>query len=463
MRAKAGYDAAPSAVAAREQPDTAIAGRPFFGIASIPTPVLIGVLGFLLVLVLRLSGVIVGPAAVVLAVICFLLAPGPRRLSDRFILFFAIGFGWMTLLGWIPRLETHIDVAGILLAGAFGAAAANQFHSRRLRLSLRQWPLATEIAAIAIGTGATLWFAVPLLRLNLSGRLNALFPGWDNSAFFDLFRQILLHGGFSSIRFPGPGEGLPQALALLVRLWNPHPPTATPWVLNAYVAALLVTLGAIVTLGCMSVARLCGRDFWVALPAMAAVVQIFVVGRLWILNGYPTFDLPIAAAAAAILLTWRATLSPWLNFFTVAGLTLVRGVHVVPDHCALCTSSHCCCRAIDQGFLRALTDPKHMHSSLYGNCVRGSPHPFPQRGKQSYSFLCVKRRKCERALHSRDSLGAGGPDDCRSSHLCRRQAIHRQGSRPGAPGCYGCSRCLGCCLPGGFGVRGGQPCLLLRS
>jgi hypothetical protein len=73
----------------------------------------------------------------------------------------------------------------------------------------------------------------------------------------------------------------------------------------------------------MSVARLCGRDFWVALPAMAAVVQVFVVGRLWILNGYPTFDLPIAAAAAAILLTWRATLSPWLNFFTVAGLTLV--------------------------------------------------------------------------------------------------------------------------------------------
>jgi len=73
----------------------------------------------------------------------------------------------------------------------------------------------------------------------------------------------------------------------------------------------------------MSVARLCGRNFWVALPAMAAVVQIFVVGRLWIFNGYPTFDLPIAAVAAAIILSWRTTLSPWLNFFTVAGLTLV--------------------------------------------------------------------------------------------------------------------------------------------
>jgi hypothetical protein len=73
----------------------------------------------------------------------------------------------------------------------------------------------------------------------------------------------------------------------------------------------------------MSVARLCGKDFWVALPAMAAVVQIFVLGRLWIVNGYPTFDLPVAAVAAAVILPWRTTLSPWLNYFTVAGLTLV--------------------------------------------------------------------------------------------------------------------------------------------
>ena len=204
--------------------------------------------------------------------------------------------------------------------------------------------LATEAAAITIGTAATLWFAVPFLRLNLSGRLNTLFPGWDNSAFFDLFRQILQHGGFNSIRYPGPGEGLPQAWALLVRLWSPHPPTATHWVLNAYGAALLLTLGAIVTLGCMSVARLCGRDFWVALPAMAAVVQVFVVGRLWILNGYPTFDLPIAAAAAAILLTWRATFEPVAPVPHRCRADPRGGVHVVPDHCALCTSSHCGCR-----------------------------------------------------------------------------------------------------------------------
>ena len=168
IRVQARSDGAPSAVTATEQSDTAIARGATFGIASIPTPVLIGVLGFVLVLLLRLAGVIVGPIAVVLAAISLVLAPGPRRLSDRFILFFAIGFGWLTLLGWIPRLETTIDVPGILLAIGFGVAAANQFHNRRIRLSLPQWPLATEAAAITIGTAATLWWALPFLRLNLS-------------------------------------------------------------------------------------------------------------------------------------------------------------------------------------------------------------------------------------------------------------------------------------------------------
>jgi hypothetical protein len=51
-------------------------------------------------------------------------------------------------------------------------------------------------------------------QVNVSERLAALFRGWDNAAFFDMFRQILLHGGFSSIRNPGPGEGLPQTWAL---------------------------------------------------------------------------------------------------------------------------------------------------------------------------------------------------------------------------------------------------------
>lgn len=302
---------------------TGIGSDSYRRIPASSTSILIGALGFLLVLILRLSGVIVGPTAIVLAGISLVLAPGPRRLSDRFIVFFAIGFGWMTLLGWIPHLETNVDVAGISLAILCGLAAANQFQNRRFRLSLRQWPLATEAAAMTVGVVATLWWAVPFLRLNLSGRLHALFPGWDNAAFFDMFRQILLHGSFSSIRAPGPGEGLPQTWALLARLWGPHPPTATQWVLNAYDVGLLLTLGAIVTLGCMSVARLCGRDFWVALPAMAAVVQIFVVGRLWIFNGYPTFDVPIAAAVTAVLLSWRKGLSPRLNFITIAGLTLV--------------------------------------------------------------------------------------------------------------------------------------------
>lgn len=324
MSTKTSSSSPPLAVTRKHQSDSAVAGRRIsHKLGPGPSSILIGASGFLLVLLLRISGVIVGPKAIVLAVICLILAPGPRRLSERFIVYFSIGFGWLALLGWIPRLETTIDVPGVLLALAFGLAAANQFHNGRARFSLPQQPRPTEIAALTIGAMATLWWAVPFLRLNLSGRLSALIPGWDNAAFFDLFRQILLHGSFRSIRTPGPGEGLPQTWALLIRIWSPHPPTTTYWVLNAYEVALLLTLGAIVTLGCMSVARLCRNEFWLALPAMAVVVTVFVVGRLWVFNGYPTFDLPIAAIAAAILVSWRATLSPRMNFFTVAGLVLV--------------------------------------------------------------------------------------------------------------------------------------------
>ena len=104
------------------------------------------------------------------AVIGFALAPGPRRISDRFIIFFAIGFGWVMSLGWIPGLETCIDVPGVLLALTAGVVAANQFRNGRFRWSLRQWPLLTEFAAVAIGIAATLSFAVPIVRMNVSGR-----------------------------------------------------------------------------------------------------------------------------------------------------------------------------------------------------------------------------------------------------------------------------------------------------
>ena len=206
-----------------------------------------------------------------------------------------------------------------------------------------------------------------------------------------MFRQILLHGSFSSIPNPGPGEGLPQTWALLVRLWSPHPPTATHWVLNAYDVVLLLTLGAIVTLGCMSVARLCGQNFWVALPAMAAVVQVFVVGRLWIFNGYPTFDLPIAAAAAAIILSWRKTLSPWLNFFTVAGLALVAAYTWYP----LIALSAPALIAAAVRLIKASSGRSRILSTFAFACTGiafvAPLSPFQPRSRQGLSFICEKQ------------------------------------------------------------------------
>ena len=414
-------------------------------------------------LVLRLSGVIVGPLAVAVAVICFILAPGPRRLSDRFIVFFAIGFGWMMLLGWIPRLETRIDVPGILLAGVFGFAAANQFHNRRFRVSLREWPLATEAAAIAIGTAATLWWALPLLRLNPSGRLKALFPGWDNAAFFDMFRQILLHGSFSSIPKPLPGEGLPQTWALLVRLWNPHPPTATHWVLNAYDAVLLLTLGAIVTLGCMSVARVCRQEFWLALPAMAAVVEIFVVGRLWIFNGYPTFDLPIAAATAAVIFSWRKTLSPWPHFVAIAGLTLVAAYTWYPIILLGAPALIAAALRLMKASSRRSQGINVIAFACTGMAFLG---PLLHFGNESHkaSLSYAASAKYEIALFTPGTpwvlvvLSIAG-----LLLYVIIQGTPEQRLEPRAPGCSRCDRCRGVAFPGGFGALGFQPRLILRS
>jgi len=49
-------------------------------------PVSVALVSGGLVLILRETGILVGAAAVAVAVICFVLAPGTRQFSDRFML-----------------------------------------------------------------------------------------------------------------------------------------------------------------------------------------------------------------------------------------------------------------------------------------------------------------------------------------------------------------------------------------
>src|ERR1700688_3481053 len=304
------------------------------------SPLLIGAVTFLAVLALRFAGIVVGPVAVILGAGCLVFVPGPSRLSDRFIVFFSLGFGWLPLLGWIPGIGSKVVLPGILLAIGAGVASAHRVRVRRVRATSRSVPTTTEIVALAIGAVATLWWALPFSNLSLTGRLNFLFNGWDNSTHFSMFRSNIQLGSFVLLRRHAIGggtrlgwdypQGMHQAWAQFVRLWSPHPPTNPHWLLDAYSALLVLTAGVIIMLGCMNIARLCRRDLWVALPAMAILVQVYAFGRLWPFNGYPNFGLAVAATAVAATLLMRPTLSPTLTFFAVSGFALVAAYNWYP-------------------------------------------------------------------------------------------------------------------------------------
>jgi hypothetical protein len=293
---------------------------------------LIGVVAFAAIVVLRHEGLLTGYWSVSLAALCFIFAPGPRRVSDRFLLTFAIGVGWLPLVGWVPDLELKVDVPGIVLAIAFGVTCGYQ--SQRIAgpraVSV---PTPAEAMPLVAGVAVTAWWWLPFSRLSLSGTLQALFSGWDNNSHFSMFRQNLQLGSFIQVNPDLPNgvsrmgydypQGIHQTWALFTRLLNPRPPSNLPWLLHSYLDMLLLTVGGIVVVGCMAVARLSRRDLLVALPAMAIVVALFGVGILGPFNGFPNYELAIAAAAVSVSLMIRPTLDPRLNFVAVAGMGLI--------------------------------------------------------------------------------------------------------------------------------------------
>ena len=298
-----------------------------------PLPLLVGAVVFTVTLVLRYAGILVGPAAVAVALLGAILAPGPRRVAERFLLLFALVFGWLPLLGWVPSLGTTVDVPGIVLAVGIGVVCGRRVRSRGAGAGAVALPTPTEIVALVVGVLVTLWWALPFARLNLSGRLQWLFAGWDNNTHFSIFQANLSLGSFIQVHSRLPNglarlgydypQGMHQAWAQLVRLWSPRIPMTIPSVLTAYSVVLVFTAGSVVILVCMAICRLCQRDLLAALPAMAVVVALFGVGRFGPFNGFPNYELAIAAGAVAISLMVRPTLSATYNCFAVAGLGLI--------------------------------------------------------------------------------------------------------------------------------------------
>ena len=136
---------------------------------------------------------------------------------------------------------------------------------------------------------------------------------------------------------------------------------------------------------------------------MAAVVQVFVVGRLWIFNEYPTFDLSIAAVTAAVLFSEEDTESeaPLLR----RRRACPRGrVHLVSDRCSRCTGCHRCDLWIDQELPATAAQSAHRDLRLHRGCVHRAVHSLPRRSEQGVIVLCIERLAGSGVLRSRYTL-----------------------------------------------------------
>ncbi len=294
-------------------------------------PILVGGAASGAVLALRYADLLSGLLATAVAVLVIVFAPGPRRVSDRFVVVFALGFGWLPLVGWLPTVGTKVDVPGLVLAIGVGITAVHQIRTRVGISRAVAAPTLPDLVGLIVGIAVALWWALPLWRLSLSGRLGFLFIGFDNNAHYGMFHSNLQLGDFGSRHLPSGAlranwdypQGMHQAWAQLARLWAPQPPASAAWSLNAYLTMLILTTGAVVILGCMAISRLSRGRLYAALPAMAVIIALYGTGRFNFFNSFPNFDLATAAAAVGVTLLVRPTLSPNWNFFAVAGLGLV--------------------------------------------------------------------------------------------------------------------------------------------
>ena len=285
-------------------------------------------------------GVLVGGWVVGLAVLCVLFIPGPRRVADRFIIAAAFAIGWLPLVGWIPAVGTALDVPGLILAAAAGIACAYQLSAGSGNRRSVAAPTPSEGAALVVAAAVTLWWARSVGPRSASHILAVLRKGGDNDTHFAVFSSNVQLGSFIQVRpslasggkrlgYDYP-QGLHQAWAQYARLVDPRHSASLVWLLHSYVDVLVLTAGGIVLLGCLAAARLCGHDRIAALPAMAVVVALFGVGRFGPFNGFPNYELAIAAAAVAVTLIVRPTMSATGTFIAVSGLTLAVAYNWLP-------------------------------------------------------------------------------------------------------------------------------------
>jgi len=262
----------------------------------------------------------------------FVYGPGPKRFSDRTILYFVAFFGWLALLGWLPKAGTAFDLSGFLLGLAAGAVVTYQVRHRGPSGRSVNRPFLGDVFAIVLSVFTMMYWLFPFRLFQTSGVLGVLLQYWDNISHFYMFRQNLQRGSFIEVQSNSPRgtrlfrdypQGLHQSWSQLVHLWYRHPGTSLDWLLRTYEHLLVLTAGAIVLLGCMAVSRVCGKNLFAAVPGMAVIAALFITGTYGPFTSFMNWEFAVIGAAIAITLVIRPTLSPLSNFFVVAGLGLI--------------------------------------------------------------------------------------------------------------------------------------------
>lgn len=281
------------------------AGLTFVGVAGV-------------VLVLRVLGVIDGPAAVVFAGVVALAVPVSRQLSRRILVVGLLAFGWVPVLWWVPVPTAGLGRVSVLLAASAGAVAAwitlADHPAERLRRLVPHVAAVDALPALASAAAAVVlrgWFSFRSADVALA----YLARGWDNSAHFDMVEMIRTHGttidtlaapAGTTWKFADYPQSFHVAVAALMELTGKAVPADIGTELVAYTHAvgLVAVIGVAVV-----VAGLCALPSLRARPLLAAPLAVVITtgyvlgpGSIALHYGFPNFFLACVLVGAGFLL-----------------------------------------------------------------------------------------------------------------------------------------------------------------
>lgn len=277
----------------------------------------VGVAG--VVTALRLSGVLAGVAALVLAAFLVVATPTARSLSQRLVVSGAALAAAVPALWWVelpvPGLRATVLLA--LSAGTLAGYLASTGR-RGMRTLLPSTAAVDGVPLLAALAG--LWVLRPWFTVRTAaGALQMLLTGWDWSAHTAMALGVRSRGGTVDVwtaqttgetwKFTEYPQGFHTTVASLVELWHPRP--------GAPGGELLLTahaFGAVALLGTvLVVAALCALPSLRRRPGLALVSGSVVVaamllgpGAITHAEGFPNFVFAAALAACVpVMATWR--------------------------------------------------------------------------------------------------------------------------------------------------------------